>query len=162
MQLHSATNNTLYWLAEFREIQLSFADGRLPAITVVTVLVTAYVSNHSHAVYSLQRSIDHSAELFSSLFSNIGKPPAFLLSYSVSSIAMAASSDDKRWEGVQRLYAKQDVDKLRGSMKIEHTLARQGAERLWKLLHTEPYIHALGALTGNQAVQQVQGKCLSS
>lgn len=71
---------------------------------------------------------------------------------------MAASHDDKRWEGVQRLYTKQDVEKLRGSMKIEYTLARQGAERLWKLLHTEPYIHALGALTGNQAVQQVQGK----
>eukprot|EP00878_Enallax_costatus_P042310 GHUV01049579.1.p1 GENE.GHUV01049579.1~~GHUV01049579.1.p1 ORF type:complete len:128 (-),score=32.77 GHUV01049579.1:207-590(-) len=69
---------------------------------------------------------------------------------------MAASHDDKRWEGVQRLYTKQDVERLRGSMKIEYTLARQGAERLWKLLHTEPYIHALGALTGNQAVQQVQ------
>jgi isocitrate lyase len=76
-------------------------------------------------------------------------------------MAFAASVDDKRWEGVSRLYTKQDVEKLRGSMKIEHTLARQGAERLWKLLHTEPYIHALGALTGNQAVQQVQGECLT-
>ncbi|KAF6252110.1 Pyruvate/Phosphoenolpyruvate kinase-like domain-containing protein [Scenedesmus sp. NREL 46B-D3] len=71
-------------------------------------------------------------------------------------MAFAASADDKRWEGVSRLYTKQDVEKLRGSLKIEHTLARHGAERLWKLLHTEPYIHALGALTGNQAVQQVQ------
>eukprot|EP00882_Tetradesmus_deserticola_P000040 GHRQ01000042.1.p1 GENE.GHRQ01000042.1~~GHRQ01000042.1.p1 ORF type:complete len:417 (+),score=208.18 GHRQ01000042.1:173-1423(+) len=71
-------------------------------------------------------------------------------------MAFAASADDKRWEGVSRLYTKQDVEKLRGSLKIEHTLARHGAERLWKLLHTEPYVHALGALTGNQAVQQVQ------
>ncbi|KAF6252108.1 Pyruvate/Phosphoenolpyruvate kinase-like domain-containing protein [Scenedesmus sp. NREL 46B-D3] len=71
-------------------------------------------------------------------------------------MAFAASADDKRWEGVSRLYTKQDVEKLRSSLKIEHTLARHGAERLWKLLHTEPYIHALGALTGNQAVQQVQ------
>jgi isocitrate lyase len=77
-------------------------------------------------------------------------------------MAFAASADDKRWEGVSRLYTKQDVEKLRGSLKIEHTLARHGAERLWKLLHTEPYIHALGALTGNQAVQQVQGECLAS
>jgi isocitrate lyase len=76
-------------------------------------------------------------------------------------MAFAASADDKRWEGVSRLYTKQDVEKLRGSLKIEHTLARHGAERLWKLLHTEPYIHALGALTGNQAVQQVQGECLA-
>eukprot|EP00775_Hariotina_reticulata_P005745 gene5745-5985_t len=68
----------------------------------------------------------------------------------------AICSDDKRWEGVSRVYTKQDVDKLRGSVKIEHTLARLGAERLWKLLHSEPYINALGALTGNQAVQQVQ------
>jgi isocitrate lyase len=49
------------------------------------------------------------------------------------------------------------VEKLRGSIKIEHTIARLGAERLWNLLHTEPYVHALGALTGNQAVQQVAG-----
>jgi isocitrate lyase len=63
---------------------------------------------------------------------------------------------DQRWEGVKRVYTKQDVEKLRGSIKIEHTLARMGAERLWKLLNTEPYVHALGALTGNMAVQQVQ------
>ncbi len=49
------------------------------------------------------------------------------------------------------------MEKLRGSIKIEHTLARMGAERLWKLLHTDPYVPALGALTGNMAVQQVAG-----
>ena len=48
------------------------------------------------------------------------------------------------------------MERLRGSVRIEHTLARLGAERLWDLLHTEPYVHALGALTGNQAVQMVQ------
>lgn len=60
-----------------------------------------------------------------------------------------------RWEGVVRKYTKEDVEKLRGSIKIEYTLARLGAEKFWRLLHTEPYIHALGALTGNQAVQMV-------
>ena len=48
--------------------------------------------------------------------------------------------------------------RLRGSVRIEYTLARMGAERLWQLLHTETYVAALGALTGNQAVQQVQGR----
>ena len=61
-----------------------------------------------------------------------------------------------RWEGITRLYTPEDVERLRGSITIEHTLARLGAGRLWNLLHTEPYVPALGALTGNQAVQQVQ------
>jgi isocitrate lyase len=55
-----------------------------------------------------------------------------------------------------RAYGAEDVERLRGSVRIEHTLARMGAERLWQLLQTEPYVAALGALTGNQAVQQVQ------
>ncbi|HVW44200.1 MAG TPA: isocitrate lyase [Amycolatopsis sp.] len=63
---------------------------------------------------------------------------------------------DPRWNGVKRSYSAADVIKLRGSVVEEHTLARRGAERLWKLLQTEDYIHALGALTGNQAVQQVR------
>jgi isocitrate lyase len=62
----------------------------------------------------------------------------------------------KRFEGIVRPYAKADVERLRGSIHIEHTLARQGARRLWELLHTEPFVAALGALTGNQAVQQVR------
>jgi len=61
-----------------------------------------------------------------------------------------------RWRGVKRTYAAQDVVRLRGSVQEEHTLARLGAERLWKLLHTEDYVNSLGALTGNQAVQQVR------
>ncbi|MCH8334218.1 isocitrate lyase [Candidatus Sumerlaeota bacterium] len=61
-----------------------------------------------------------------------------------------------RWNGVKRPYQAADVMKLRGTMKIEHTLASHGAERLWTLMHDEPYVHALGALTGNQAVQQVE------
>ncbi|HEX9112124.1 MAG TPA: isocitrate lyase [Terriglobales bacterium] len=63
---------------------------------------------------------------------------------------------DPRWQGVQRPYSSEDVIKLRGSVQVEHTLARLGAERLWWLLHHESYVPALGALTGNQAVQQVQ------
>src|ERR1700676_4897278 len=61
-----------------------------------------------------------------------------------------------RWAGITRPYTAQDVDRLRGSLHIEHTLARQGAERLWNLLQSETYVPALGAMTGNQAVQQVK------
>ncbi|MFM1652260.1 isocitrate lyase [Brevibacillus sp. B_LB10_24] len=63
---------------------------------------------------------------------------------------------EERWRGVERPYSAADVLRLRGSVRIEHTLADRGARRLWNLLHEEPYIHALGALTGNQAVQQVK------
>src|ERR1700730_9646070 len=62
----------------------------------------------------------------------------------------------RRYEGIVRPYAKADVERLRGSVQIEHTLARIGAVRLWELLHTEPFVGALGALTGNQAVQMVR------
>lgn len=75
-------------------------------------------------------------------------------------LAAAAIAQDwktnPRWNGVERPYTAEDVLRLRGSIHIEHTLARLGAERLWELLKTEPYIHALGAMSGNQAVQQVQ------
>ena len=64
--------------------------------------------------------------------------------------------NDPRWEGITRPYSADDVLRLRGSVMIEYTLARMGAERLWKVLHSEPYIAALGALTGNQAMQQVK------
>jgi isocitrate lyase len=60
-----------------------------------------------------------------------------------------------RWAGIKRPYAQQDVEQLRGSVHIEHSLARLGAERLWGLLHSETFVAALGAMTGNQAVQQV-------
>jgi isocitrate lyase len=63
---------------------------------------------------------------------------------------------DLRWKGIIRDYSPEDVIKLRGSVRIEHSLARQGAERLWNLLHSQDYVSALGALTGNQAVQQVR------
>ena len=63
---------------------------------------------------------------------------------------------DPRWKGIKRDYTAEDVVRLRGSIQEEFTLARLGAERLWKLLHEEDYINALGALTGNQAVQQVK------
>src|SRR4051794_38690291 len=61
-----------------------------------------------------------------------------------------------RWEGVTRDYSADDVLRLRGSIEIRQTLAELGAERLWQLLHEEPYVSALGALTGNQAIQQVR------
>jgi isocitrate lyase len=64
-------------------------------------------------------------------------------------------ASDPRWSGVTRPYSGADVLRLRGSLLVEHTIARRGAERLWKLLHERPYVHALGALTGNQAIQQV-------
>ena len=60
---------------------------------------------------------------------------------------------NSRWAGITRPYTDDDVNRLRGTVKIEHSLARSGAEKLWKLLHEEPYVAALGALTGNQAVQ---------
>jgi isocitrate lyase len=61
-----------------------------------------------------------------------------------------------RWTGIERPYTDDDVERLRGSVCVEHTLARLGAERLWKLLNKEPYVAALGALTGGQAVQMVR------
>src|SRR6516225_2970786 len=62
---------------------------------------------------------------------------------------------EARWKDVIRPYSQEEVERLRGTVKIEYTLARLGAERLWKLLQEEGYVPALGAMTGNQAVQQV-------
>jgi isocitrate lyase len=61
-----------------------------------------------------------------------------------------------RWQGITRPYKAEDVIRLRGTVQVEHTLARLGAERLWDLLQEEPYVAALGAMTGNQAIQQVE------
>jgi isocitrate lyase len=78
------------------------------------------------------------------------------------SIARAAEAlarewaEDPRWQGVRREYTAEQVVRLRGSVQVEHSLARRGAERLWRLLHEEPFVPALGALTGNQAVQMVR------
>src|SRR5688500_6641941 len=65
-------------------------------------------------------------------------------------------AENPRWKDVKRGYKAEDVARLRGSAKIEHTLAKLGAEKLWKLCNEMPYVHSLGALTGNQAVQQVR------
>ena len=64
--------------------------------------------------------------------------------------------NDARWTGINRTYTAEEVIKLRGSIDIEQTLARRGAEKLWDLLEKEDFINALGALTGNQAMQQVK------
>ena len=63
---------------------------------------------------------------------------------------------DDRWHGIERPYSDEDVERLRGSVVVEHTLARLGAERLWSLLRSEPFVPSLGALSGNQAVQMVK------
>jgi len=70
---------------------------------------------------------------------------------------MRNSTDaDARWRGITRPYSSADVERVRGSLHVEHTLARRGAEKLWQLLQNEDYVAALGALTGNQAMQQVK------
>jgi isocitrate/methylisocitrate lyase len=69
---------------------------------------------------------------------------------------IAGEWEGERWEGIERPYTAEDVGRLRGSIRIEYTLARMGAERLWKLMRERPFVRSLGALTGNQAVQQVK------
>ncbi len=64
--------------------------------------------------------------------------------------------DNPRWKGVKRAYSAADVVRLRGTVPVEHTLAKLGSEKLWRYLHTEDYVNALGALTGNMAMQQVK------
>ena len=65
-------------------------------------------------------------------------------------------NSNPRWKGLQRPYSAEDVYRLRGTIRIEYSLARRGAEKLWKLVNEEPFVNALGALTGNQAMQQVK------
>ncbi|KAB2837720.1 MAG: isocitrate lyase, partial [Burkholderiales bacterium] len=65
-------------------------------------------------------------------------------------------AENPRWRGIKRGYGAEDVVRLRGTVHIEHTLARRGSEKLWKLLNEQPFVNALGALTGNQAMQQVK------
>src|SRR5512139_2917182 len=65
-------------------------------------------------------------------------------------------AENPRWKGVKRGYTAEDVYRLRGSLQIEHTLAKRGAEKLWKMCNEMPFVNSLGALTGNQAMQQVK------
>src|SRR3989304_6342642 len=65
-------------------------------------------------------------------------------------------AENPRWKGIARAYTAEGVYRLRGSAQIEHTLARRGAEKLWKLLQEMPFVGSLGAMTGNQAMQQVR------
>ena len=65
-------------------------------------------------------------------------------------------AENPRWDGVERPYSAEKVINLRGTVQIEYTIARMGAERIWKLLHTEPFLRTLGAMTGGQAVQMVE------
>ena len=65
-------------------------------------------------------------------------------------------STNPRWKGVKSGYTAEDVVRLRGTVHIEHSLARLGSEKLWSHMHSMPFVNALGALTGNQAMQQVK------
>src|SRR5512136_1710112 len=65
-------------------------------------------------------------------------------------------NENPRWKGIKRGFTAEDVVRLRGSVQVEHTLAKRGAEKLWRLINEEPFVNALGALTGNQAMQQVK------
>ena len=65
-------------------------------------------------------------------------------------------AENPRWTGNKRVYSAADVVRLRGSFPIEYTVARRGAEKLWALVNSEPYVNCLGALTGGQAMQQVK------
>jgi isocitrate/methylisocitrate lyase len=67
-----------------------------------------------------------------------------------------SSAQRNRWSGIERPYTRKDVQRLQGTLVPEHTFAKRGAEKLWQLLHSEAFVPALGALTGNQAVQQVR------
>jgi isocitrate lyase len=65
-------------------------------------------------------------------------------------------AQNPRWKGIRRTYSAADVVRLSGSVRVEHTLAKRGADKLWNLVNTEPFVNTLGALTGNQAMQQVK------
>ena len=65
-------------------------------------------------------------------------------------------AENPRWKGIKRGYSAEDVVRLRGSLRVEHTLAQRGAEKLWQLCNERPFVNSLGALTGNQAMQQVK------
>ena len=65
-------------------------------------------------------------------------------------------AENPRWKGVRRTYSAADVVRLAGSVRVEHTLARRGAEKLWSLVNTEPFVNTLGALTGNQAPEETE------
>ena len=78
------------------------------------------------------------------------------LNHSPDGMGGSAPRDPKRFDGIRRDYTPAEVARLSGSFHVEHTLARMGADRLWHLLQTEPYVNTLGALTGNQAMQQVK------
>src|SRR5262249_37785310 len=71
------------------------------------------------------------------------------------------TTEQSRWSGIKRPYGPSDVVRLRGTMQIEYTLAQKGAVRLWNLLQTRPYVAALGAVTGDQAVEQVHAGLLA-
>ena len=103
-------------------------------------------------------TIDHTSEATTSATTAVPAQASVRAGDQVQTAAELQQSwdTDSRWAGIDRTYTPEDVVALRGSVGEESTLARRGAERLWRQLHEEDYINALGALTGNQAVQQVK------
>ena len=85
-----------------------------------------------------------------------GSGQRFLRTASTRAVRSVGAIHARRFDGITRPYTDGDVERLRGSVRIAYTLADMGAKRLWELLHVEDYLNALGALTGNQAVQMVR------
>lgn len=111
------------------------------------------MSSPSQEIDSLKVSPDHSRNMLSSRAEPFG-PSLRTLAFDED--LKTRWREDERWAGIVRPYRAKDVERLRGSVRIGHTLAELGAERLWRLLRSGSYVPALGALTGHQAVQQVR------
>src|SRR5208282_4826489 len=111
--------------------------------------------HHMELLFSLMNTFPYGRPRQSTLgFQNSGGDHEMAAHQSAVALAKSWKSDP-RWNGVARPYSAEDVVRLRGTLHIEHTLARLGAERLWELLRSEKYVNALGAMSGNQAVQMV-------
>jgi isocitrate lyase len=131
----------------------------LEAPTFAPFLTTAaYAALHPEAPFPAHKA--HKAHLEATMQTQTQSPTEKIISQATEKSAGEASpvksEHANRWEGVRRAYSNADVAKLRGSFPVEHTIAKLGAERLWSLLNNRPYVQALGALTGNMAMQQVR------
>src|SRR5262249_10150637 len=142
-------------------IRVSTSFGRAAAVVIAFIvepILTNRRATRSNWTTCPQRTaqLGSLAEMgFTAIGRNAGRTFANMEILSTSEMTKYWHSNS-RWTGTKRPYTSQQVEKLRGSIQVEHTLACLGAERLWWLLHNEDYVPALGALTGNQAVQQVQ------
>jgi len=113
------------------------------------------VAKYTPAILALPAGIINSYQMSRTIFKGAIISTSNGAQSSASELA-ASWKSDPRWAGVERAYGADDVVRLRGTVTIEYSLARLGAEKLWRYINTEPFVNALGALTGNQAVQQVK------